>query len=275
MNTPNIKDSADAVRGIAEAIPIYDDLLKPAVQVVGKGLQTVAKTINIALAPISMLVWGYEKIQEYILPALEERLKNKPHDSIITPDPTIAGPALEALRFAGHKEDLRELYANLLASSMDSSTAVNAHPSFVEILKQLSPDEAKILKLFSSKANYPLIDVKAKRPTGGYNTYLRNFTLLADTANCSYPNLSCSYIENLARLGLAEIKNGEHLVNDDLYEPLRKHPIIITLVDFIKNAANQEVDYGKGIYVVTSLGYQFYNACISDKRMETVVQNKT
>jgi len=67
-----------------------------------------------------------------------------PPDQIVVPKPNVAGPALEALRYTWHEETLSDLYANLLAaSSMDKSTADGAHPAFVEIIRQLTPDEAK------------------------------------------------------------------------------------------------------------------------------------
>jgi len=65
-------------------------------------------------------------------------------EKIVTPDPSIAGSIIEALKLTVEKESLRELYSNLLAKSMNIDTAQNAHPAFVEILKQLTSDEAKI-----------------------------------------------------------------------------------------------------------------------------------
>jgi hypothetical protein len=114
-----IKDTADAVKGIVEAVPVYQDALQPAVREIGVGLQTIAKTIHIALAPISGLVWGYEQIKEFVCTRLAEKLKDVPPERIQTPEPNVVGPALEALRYTGHEDNLRELYANLLATSLD------------------------------------------------------------------------------------------------------------------------------------------------------------
>jgi len=52
----NVRDTAEAVKGIVEAVPIYQDLAQPAVHELGKGLQTAAKTVHIALAPVKVLV---------------------------------------------------------------------------------------------------------------------------------------------------------------------------------------------------------------------------
>jgi hypothetical protein len=102
-----IRDAADAAKGILEATPIYQDALQPAAQQMGKALETVGKAVNAALAPVGALIWGYDRIRDWLVPALEARLATTPSDRIVTPRPTIAGPAIEALRFAGHEESLR------------------------------------------------------------------------------------------------------------------------------------------------------------------------
>lgn len=55
-----VKDAADIVKGIVKHVPVYQDLVQPAAKEVGTALQTVAKTVHIALAPVSALVWGYD-----------------------------------------------------------------------------------------------------------------------------------------------------------------------------------------------------------------------
>ncbi len=59
--------------------------------------------------------------------------------------PQLSGPVLEGLRFLEDDSLLAEMFINILARALDRETASTAHPAFVEILKQLSPDEALIL----------------------------------------------------------------------------------------------------------------------------------
>lgn len=263
LSIPNVKDTADSVRGILEAVPIYQDLIQPSTQELGKGLQTVAKTIHIALAPISALIWGYDKIKEYIVPALEERLKNIPNEKIITPDPVIAGPALESLRFAGHKEDLRELYVNLLASSMCIDTAYKAHPSFVEILKQLTPDEAKLLSYLNINTSYPMIKIRAKNINNiAYGEVLIDFSLLPYLANCNFPELGPSYLKNLSRLGILDLSYTQYVINpSNSYDSINNHPQITYICDKIKEG-NRNPEIIQGAINFTELGRNFYKACI-------------
>src|SRR5258708_17101073 len=144
-----MKDVVQAVQGIVEAVPIYEDAFQPVAKEIGSALGTVGKAINLALEPIVGAVWGWERIKEFVLKRVSEKLRDVPKERILSPDPLVAGPTLEALRWAGNNETLRELYANLLATSLDSQTAKDAHPSFVGIIRDLSPDEAKIVRFFS------------------------------------------------------------------------------------------------------------------------------
>ena len=205
-----VRDVVDAVTGVAKAVPVYQDVLQPAAQELGKALQIVAKTVHIALAPVSALVWGYDQMKDFVSTKVAERLRNVPPEHIVTPKPNVAGPALEALRYTGHESSLSDMYANLLAASMDKATASGAHPAFVEIIKQLTPDEAKLVALFIHQMPFPLLNVRweyktpTEEKTGGQEV-LVNFSLLGAQARLEFAHLTPTYIDNLCRLGLAEI----------------------------------------------------------------------
>jgi len=287
-----IRDAADAIKGIAEAVPVYQDVVQPAAKEVGLALQTVAKTIHIALAPVSALVWGYDKIKDYLDKSLIERLKDVPPERIITPNPAIAGPTVEALRFTAHDSTLRELYANLLATSMDEKTAQEAHPAFVEILRQLTPDEARLIKYLYQEKYLPGFHVPHPPTISGvveafWAPYwvvfeLRHFSLLAEKAGCAFADLLPTYLDNLCRLGLTEIIGVTHKDRSDaiqkLYDELEeqakvsavKHWRTKTLAEWRTdgNSFEEVKSYGivKEELRLTALGKQFCEACIVEVR---------
>lgn len=57
-------------------------------------------------------------------------------------------PTLQAITYSWHKENLRELYLNLLSSSMDKTVENSVHLSYVDIIKQLSPTDALVFKKY-------------------------------------------------------------------------------------------------------------------------------
>jgi Abortive infection alpha len=256
----------ESLNGMSETVNnIYKDGLQPAVQEVGKGLHTLSKTIHIALAPVSALVWGYEKIRDYIQTSLEKKLKNVPEENIITPDPSVAVPAIETLRYTAHKEELREMFSNLIATAMDKETAPKAHPSFVEILKQINPDEAKIIKLLDNDQSKAIVKMRAYNPDNDhYSEPIQEFSLLPYMAGCSYPELGPSYLVNLARLGIANISYESYSTLPNSYEPIFEHPVIKQQKSFIESLGKR-AEIMRGTFTRTNFGKKFYEACVLEK----------
>ena len=206
--------TAIAVKAIEGVTPeIYKDGLQPMVREVGKGLELVAKAVNACLLPLRGMVWGSEKIAEYLDNAVTKRLANVPPENIQPPDPAIAGPAMEAMRFMGDKEELRSMFASLIAMSMNSATAGMAHPSFVEVIKQLSKDEGLMLEYMSNGHNYFYVsDIFQELSTslGRGVICLHHVTDFASKAGCTDNKSSPFYLENLLRLQLIEKVPTDH-----------------------------------------------------------------
>jgi len=263
----NVKSTIDAMTGLAKAVPIYNDAVQPAAKEIGKSLATVTKTINIALAPISALVWGYEKISEFVQNRVAEKLNEIPEENIITPDPSVVGPALEALRYTGNNDTLRELYANLIANSMDKDTVKTAHPGFVEIIKNMTSDEGLILKVFIPNIYKPIIDIKLKikKGMGGEHNLVSNYSNIGIEAGCKYPDLTPKYIDNLCRLGLLHMPAGRYLIGPDAYDSLIKTEEYDRFKAKYETEATGLIEIKKYIEL-TGLGIQFRDACVVDKK---------
>lgn len=261
----NVKSAIDAATGLVKAVPVYQDVVQPSAKQIGKSLETITKTINIALAPIKALVWGYDKIENFVSTRVAEKLKNVKEENIVTPLPQIAGPALEALRYSGHDENLRELFANLLATAMDKETLDKAHPGYVEIIKNLSSDEALLLKVFSPHQSYPLIDIRFQAKDGnGYNTLLSNYTHLHKNTSIKRNDLVPSYIDNLCRLGILEIPSGVHLTSDELYEVLEKgEELNIYRTALEKKELN--ISFDRRLVQLTTYGTHFVENVVKEK----------
>jgi len=263
----NVEATINAVTGLVKAVPIYQDAMQPAAQEIGKALGTVAKTVNVALAPISALVWGYDQIKDFVDNKVTEKLQNVPEENIITPPPHIAGPALESLRYTGSIDELKELYANLLASSMDIATTKDAHPSFVEIIKQLSSDEAKLLTALISTEQEPAVTIRNNRKdnSGGRDQF-RNFTVLGEKVGIQDYSRIPSSLDNLCRLGLLEIPESYVLIGENIYKHLDEHSVVKTIVEAINKEEGRKSDLVHKTIIVTGLGRQFVNTCVKDHR---------
>lgn len=270
-----IVKTVEAVEGIVKAVPIYKDAIQPAAKQIGEVFETLAKTIKVALLPLTAIVWGYDRIGDFLQQKLTQKLANVPLDRIKTPSFIVAGPIIEALQFASEEETLRELYANLLATSIDSETAKNAHPGFVQILKNMSPDEARIMKYLAIADPQPIIDIVAKRQKQtAYMVLYRNFSFIGKKSQCEFQELTPSYLDNLCRLGLTEIPNAVQLVDDESekidqnYEELQSDKELDKIKRKIDTEKDHSIDFHRKLLELTNLGRQFCSACVIDKNLQ-------
>jgi hypothetical protein len=145
---------------------------------------------------------------------------------------------------------------------MDANRVRDAHPAFVEILRQLTSDEARIMQLFKTKSDYPIICINAlleNAPIAAGDTIPHNFSLLADTARCQALELVCSYIDNICRLAIAQIDETTMYSPIEEYAALENHPLVLAA---IKAAAGRKTQTQYRFLIVTTLGKQFLRACL-------------
>lgn len=260
-----VKDIIDATTGLVKAIPVYEDALQPAAKELGKTFETVVKTINLALAPLSGTIWAFEKIKDYVSDSLARKLSNVKSENIITPDIMVVGPAFEALRYSGQNKILRELYANLIANSMDKETVEMAHPSFVEIIKNLTSEEALIIQSFIPGIYKPIMDFKLKfKSNGGESNLLTNISTIGEEAGCKSPIMTPKYIDNLCRLGILHIPPGRSLTDKDFYLKIRNMPEVLSAK--LKSETEHTSIVEEEKYVeLTEFGMLFQAACVRDK----------
>jgi len=265
----NVARTAEAIKGLAEVVPIYPDVIQPAAREIGKALGTVGKAVNVLLAPLESVIWGYEKFQQIFVPLLEERLEGIAKDRLITPKLLIAGPTIEGLKYAGQEPSLRDMYVNLLATAMDRETAEKAHPAFAEIIRQLTPDEARIVQYLAVEKTTPQLTYTATYRTdepGTRHVFPRPlFTLIQIDVDCEYPHLLASYLDNLRRLqiiGLGELRNAYLFINDERFIRLHNHPLVKQEKLYLESAKIMHTLLA-GEFGLTAFGTQFCAACVT------------
>lgn len=261
-----VEGTLKAATGLVEKIPVYEDAIQPLAKETGKALETVGKTVNAALLPLRGLVWGIEQIEEFVNNKVSEKLKNVPPENIQTPDPAVAGPTLESLRFTGHKESLSNLYANLLATSMDKETARYAHPGFVEIIRNLSSDEAKILSLILKTTVQPIIDIRQEKKQGNGGIEVSTFVCtIGLDAGIEHRDLVGTYLKNLERLGLVDIPKDRFLTKEGSYDRILNDPPVKAIQDKINSSDSHKAEIAKYFVRISELGKLFSAACVKGK----------
>jgi len=77
---------------------------------------------------------------------LSSRINERiPKERRVAPPASVAGRVLDAARWHEDQDPLFEMFAELLTKACDREQRHTANPAFAEIVRQLSPDEARLL----------------------------------------------------------------------------------------------------------------------------------
>lgn len=236
----------------------YKDGLKPTIQETGKLLGRIPRTINSLFSPIDIWITKREYKVEEVKAILAKKLKDVSEDKLTTPEPYIAVPAIEAISYSMDNEQLKNMYANLLARAMLKSEQSKVHPSFVEIIKQLSPNDALLFKEIMEREASPIIHLSVVQDVGNneyhYNLNWKN--------NYNESNVSLS---NLQRLGLIEIPNKKAYSLDDVYNIVRESKEYKKVCQELKEKYPQnEFHEDKSFVNTNALSKSFYEVCLDD-----------
>lgn len=265
---------------------IYDDLFHPAFEATGKVLSLAPRAIRVALSPFEKWIIEGEKNLDLISEAVSEILADVDPQNIIEPEAYIAVPALQGCM---DNDELRSLYAKLLASAMQIDKKDFVLPAFSEIIKQMSPIDAFVMQLIHPNDVFPIVDAFYQKPTKGLFANLPDFRfpskglkifenlsiMLDDTHTRQEISIS---LENLSRLGLIQI--SPDCMEEDRYKPfpllsycsqwksalakVKQTGEIPTEIINIKPLL-PDVEFAlipKSFYV-TNFGKSFYKTCIS------------
>jgi hypothetical protein len=249
----------------------------------GKAAFTVAKAINVVLLPIAAINYGYERARDYFQGKFEtdlnEKLADVSPDDIVEPKPSLAGPVMQGLAFSHDEQALRDMYLNLLASAMNRRAADSTHPAFVEIIKQLTAEEAEALcAALSPPLDKEIAQVRLNMPAvGGWRVLLNHLmpvTAAATRRPTENPKLP-AMVDNWIRLGLVDVSYAEFLQNDPnnmtRYAWAQERPEfkrIKAQVEQSVKPAGATVIAAPGRFRNTAFGDAFYRAVGLDKILQ-------
>lgn len=255
----NFLDSAG--KALEVAPKLYDDAISPTAKELGKTIALVPQAINASLSSVRQWIAHkeYNVSQTEIL--LAEKLKNVDPNKIVSPEPYVAVPALQAISYSMDNYQLRNLYANLLANSMNSDTKNNVLPCFVEIIKQLSPLDAQVFQYIYSHEINPLIHLKQSfTKDKGFNILVRNVTLI----NLAPVSQIAICIDNLTRLNLIEVPADGSYTQKSHYDSFRTLDIYKHYLAMFSNTSSSELKIDEKVILKTEIGKLFYDICVKE-----------
>lgn len=244
---------------------------------IGKEIGTaLSNLLHVAFFPFN---WAGERVRYYeqkqiisFVDEINDAAESIPEDKLILPRTSIVGSAMENSKYCLDEPELRKMFANLIASSINLDKQPYIRQSFAETIKQLEPIDAENLKYFAKFCDdtdpnnmikppiiVPCVNYIMTTKTARLNIYPNLF--LTTEMNENY-KMQSSSISNLVRLGLVSCDYSLIHSDDSEYDIYRNNP------DYLKLAAEYAEDketvlsIQKGILNITPLGWDFIKTCV-------------
>ena len=125
----------------ATAGSVANKLLDPPAEELG---QMFGDIIKITRSPISFVRHKVDKF-------LEEVMNKVPEENRVQPPLALVGPVAEGVRYQDPDSPLYSMFAELLARACDIERLDEAHPAYIDMIKQMTADEAYIIKTLSDE----------------------------------------------------------------------------------------------------------------------------
>lgn len=193
---------------------------------------------------------------------LAARMAGVPEENLISPAPNVAAQAMEGLSYSLDQPDLRGMYLNLLSTASDSRRAGDAHPSYADVIRQLSGPEAGLLPQFLvNRVGEPMVEIRLVVQRDGKEGYVpverHVVEMHSDDVDTqvlveNWP----AYVDNWRRLGLVETDYIDSIMREGAYDFVEARP------EYLRHPASegQRLEIKRGLLVPTDFGRLFGKA---------------
>lgn len=263
-NDEIIKDTKETISVLGELVKLAgnNENAKKAANNLGKIAATVTGTVNNVLLPLAAVNFAVDKARNYFNKEFKEDIVKAtsyiPEENIQEPKASIVGPAIQGLAYSLDEEELKATYLKLISSAMDDRNNGILHPSYTDILKQMSSMDAVFMRYFVEPIPsfirivhlYMIYNGNMVKRFSHYGKHIDEVGF----KNMTEYKIS---LRNLIRLGL--IVEGEATAKS--YDD-----ISLGLIELVKKNThlnNQEKYHVEGATLqITSLGLGFTYTCI-------------
>lgn len=163
-----------------DELPINPETVNKALDIVDESTKETRKEIDKTAAKgfnkLAKLFWAspigikadlYIAERPYKMEKALEEMKKKYENNIpieyqVEPSSYIALKGVNELNYSLDEEHLKEMFENILISDMDSRKKDRVLPSYLEIIKQLTPDDVKFLKLLKEWDSFCAVEIQVK-----------------------------------------------------------------------------------------------------------------
>lgn len=246
---------------------LYEDALQPTVREVGKFAARIPRAINAAFSGLDKWILNKEYAIDETKKLLAQKLENVDPEKIVEPEAYVAVPAIQAISYSMNSNELRNLYANLLAKAMNSDTKDQVHPAFVEIIKQMSPLDSLVFKTIMERDANPIIDLVYNKYESDIPIAIESQTIIENVTDINIAPVETVgiSIDNLVKQGLISIPRGKAYVDSTLYNNILKTPFYIAQQQSCPDTSDGfKFSHNNKMINKTHLGNLFYKICVTN-----------
>lgn len=256
---------------------VYDDVAHPSTKIIG---EILAKCTEFIIG-IETNKRRYDLLKKNMLECLRKIKKKIDTGKKFNEAPrlNIAIPIMNQISLIEEKE-LDEMFTELLAKECTKEESPRVLPAFVEILKNLSSDEAKMLKKINSGFSFihpetnhpntarpytPIVKIRANNADKTYEVIQDVYTDSFDSLQLDYKENIPIYLSNLKRIGLITIPTGTFeggIIHNFPYQSYFKNKLYIQKVERDIQKNNRTLDLEEGHIAFTDLGKKFMIAVL-------------
>jgi len=198
----------------------YDDIASPSAKELGKAAVDLVKTARLLLAPFQLAAAFQDRFERVV-----ERIRTRvPEEKQKPPPAEVVGPAFRQMQYLDEDNPLWLMFEELLTQAIDEDTTAQVHPSFVQLISQLSRDEAVILYRLRSD-EFKVVD------TLDYDRFQNTFSnrkveeSTLPTDDLQYPHQMNLYYSHLESLSLVQwpVEKQDPILIGGLQVGIRRH----------------------------------------------------
>lgn len=240
----------------------YEDMVHPSAMSIGNTLSLVPRTIGVWLGKWEKWIVNGEESIKLTAAAVKGKAAQIPEEKLTEPEAYVAIPAIQQLSYCYDSEELREMYANLLVSSMNTDTKNQVHPSYVDIIKQLSPLDAVALNEIAKIGSaIPVMMVKLNyHDTDSFFELLKDYTVELFSVYQTVKIMNAG-LKNLERLGLIDIHYDQVVRPDSRYDIFKEDALYTDMIDRHQHIEDTYISTVRGLIELTEFGLAFCKIC--------------
>lgn len=244
-------------------LEIYKDAAQPAVRAVGEALGSCFEFLTswhwyVKSVPEKAKLTFQKNIEKFA-----EELEKIPEEKRCEVHQQIGLPILDKLTYT-IEEDIADLFIALLTNAANKDTVQIAHPAFISMISELSPDEARILNYLKDKEDIAYCDFRGVNKKNGKEILsgICRCTIIPDEVELVHKDNIVIYLNNFVRLGiLVDYNTGIYQLEDNiLYNKIENIYLPKLQNDLIPNKY-QSINTLKRFYEITDFGERFIQAC--------------